>query len=164
VDWQALLLREQIQPRTEDEMLLAQLVLDEVEHHPWSCVDWAMRLIRCKTCGQELGGGPTECSECAATFGNALWSEMVAGRRGEVTGNEHALHVGRFILRHPHRYPTNAVTAWRYAMPRLLTGWLPATEEAQRTMALIKAGRLTEVEAELQLLDQTIQRMYAQPG
>lgn len=157
-DWQALLLREGVQPETEDELLLARFVLDEVERHPWSCVNWAMTLIRCGTCGQELGGGPTECLACAAAFGNALWSEMAAGRKGEVTVNEHALHVGRFILRHPHRYSPNAATAWRYTMPRLLTGWLPSTEEAQRMMALIKSGRLAEVEAKLQVLDQTIQK------
>jgi hypothetical protein len=160
-DWQALLEHEQIQSETADEVLLAQLVLDEVEHHPWTCVDWAMTLIQCGGCSQEVGGGPTDCTECAAAFGNALWSEMVAGRRGDVTGNEHALHVGRFVLRHPHRYPTNAVTAWRYTMPRLLTGWLPTTEEAQRMMPLIKAGRLAEVEVELERLDHTIQHLHA---
>lgn len=155
VDWQALLLREQIQPGTADEMLLAQLVTDEVEQHPWTCVDWAMTLTQCNACGQELGGGSTECTECAAAFGNALWSEIVAGRRGEVTGNEHALHVGRFVLRHPHRYPENSVTGWRLSMPGLLTGWLPSTEKAQQSMALIKAGRLAEVEDQLLLFYQT---------
>lgn len=163
-DWLALLEREQIQSETADELLLAQIVLDEVERHPWSCVDWAMTLVRCGTCDQELGGGPSDCTECAAAFGNALWSETIAGRRGEVTGNEHALHVGRFILRHPHRYSANAVTAWRYTMPRLLTGWLPTTEEAQRMMPLIKSGRLAEIEAELERLDHTIQLLNAPLG
>ncbi len=155
-DWQALLEREQIPSEAADEVLLAQIVLDEVERHPWSCVDWAMTLTQCNVCGQELGGGPTECTECAAAFGNALWSEMVAGRRGEVTGNEHALHVGRFVLRHPHRYPENSVTGWRLSMPGLLTGWLPSREDAQQSMALIKAGRLSEVEARLLLFYQTL--------
>ncbi len=41
-------------------------------------------------------------------------------------------------------------------MPRLLTGWLPSTGEAQRIMALIKAGRLAEVNTLVRQLDQTI--------
>jgi hypothetical protein len=163
-DWQRLLAYEQIAPGTPEELLLAQLVLDEVEAHPWTCLDWAMTLLPCSACGAELGGGPSDCGQCATAFGNTLWAEGLAGQRGAVTGNEHALHVGRFILRYPHRYSTHAVTAWRYSMPRLLTGWLPSTAEAQRAMALIKAGRLAEVETELHVLDQTIRMRSAKSG
>ncbi len=153
-DWQALLEREQIQTGTAHEQLLAQVVIDEVEDHPWSCVDWAMTLVICDECGQELGGGPLDCTACATAFGNALWAEMGAGRRGEVTGNEHALHVGRFVLRHPHRYPPNSVLGWRLNIPRLLTGWLPSTAEAQAASKLLKTGRMDEVKALLQQLEQ----------
>jgi hypothetical protein len=151
-DWQALLAREQIQPGTADEVLLAHVVLGEVEQHPWSCVDWAMTLVQCDECGQELGGGPLDCMACATAFGNALWSELVAGRRGEVTSNEHALHVGRYVLRHPHRYPPTSVLGWRLNLPHILTGWLPSTAEAQAASKLLKAGRVDEVKALLHQL------------
>jgi hypothetical protein len=60
------------------------------------------------------------------------------------------------ILRHPHRQSTNIIQAWSRTMPRLLTGWLPTTEYAQHFMKLIKAGRLSEVDAALADLDRTI--------
>jgi hypothetical protein len=60
------------------------------------------------------------------------------------------------ILRHPHRQSANIIAAWSRTMPRLLTGWLPSTESAQHTMALIKAGRFAEVDAELAELDRKI--------
>ncbi len=41
-------------------------------------------------------------------------------------------------------------------MPRLLTGWLPSTQDAQDTMDKIKAGRLDEVKRELKELDRRI--------
>jgi hypothetical protein len=41
-------------------------------------------------------------------------------------------------------------------MPRLLTGWLPSTVSAQQYMALVKAGRIEEIDAELAELDRAI--------
>ena len=155
-DWHAFLAEEQVQPGTDEEYMIAQVVLDEVERHPWTVLDISMTLVTCTTCGSELGGGPTDCTECATAWGNTLWAESLAQRQGFVTGNEHAMHVARMILRHPHRQSANIITAWRLSTPRLLTGWLPTTEEAQHYMALIKAGRVAEVEAALKALDQRL--------
>jgi hypothetical protein len=157
-DWQAFLHQEQIEPASEEERQAAQIVFDEGERHLWTVLDIAMTLLTCGECGSELGGGPPECSECASAWGVTLWAETVAGRSGLVTMNEHALHVGRLILRFPHRQSANIIAAWSRTMPRLLTGWLPSTEYAQPAMALIKAGRLAEVDAQLAELDREIRQ------
>ena len=155
-DWHALLEQEQIAPKSADEQMLAQIVFAEGECHMWTVLDIALTLLTCPSCGHELGGGPPECTECASAWGVTLWAETVAGRSGLVTMNEHALHVGRMILRHRHRQSANIIAAWSRTMPRLLTGWLPSTPSAQHYMRQIKAGQLAEVDAWLADLDRTI--------
>lgn len=152
-DWQALLVREQIEAGTPDETLLAELVMAESERHPWTVVDIAMTLLTCPECGHELGSRYQECVACYQAFGKALASEF------GVTANEHALHIGRWVLRHPHQHSDNAVAAWSRTTPRVLTGWLPSRADAQRTMALIKQGRLDEVAAGLVAVDEEIKRL-----
>src|SRR5512144_2849519 len=56
-DWQALLEQEGVAAGTEDERLLAQVVLGEYGKHPWTVIDIAMSLLRCDECGRELGEG-----------------------------------------------------------------------------------------------------------
>lgn len=155
-DWYAFLDEEEIKPNSEEERLFAQVVFDEGERHLWTVINIALTLLTCTACSSELGGGPADCAECASAWGVALWAEVVAGREGFVTPNEHALHVGRMILRHPHRQSRNIIEAWSRTVPRLLTGWLPTTESAQRYMALVKAGRLAELDEMLDELDRTI--------
>ncbi len=167
-DWQALLAQEGIAaplardayaaPLARDAyaagspevVLLAQVVVDEFGRHPWTVVDIAMSLLRCKECGGELGENYSACGECGMAFGASILCEF------EATGNEHALHIGRWVLRYPQHHSPNAVVAWRLSMPRLLTGWLPPIEDAQRIMALIKAGRMSEVNDLVRQLDQMI--------
>ncbi len=149
-DWHALLEQEQIAPGSADENLLAHVVLSEFGRHPWTVVDIAMSLLRCSQCGAELGEAYADCSECGMAFGSSILCEF------DATGNEHALHVGRWVLRYPHRHSKNAVAAWRLTVPRLLTGWLPTTQGAQQIMALIKAGRMQEVERAVAELDAAI--------
>ncbi len=151
-DWQGLLIQEGVAAGSPEELLLAQVVVDEFGRHPWTVVDIAMSLLRCKECGGELGENYATCGECGMAFGASILCEFGA------TGNEHALHIGRWVLRYPQRHPPNAVAAWRLSMPRLLTGWLPATEDAQRIMALIKAGRMAEVNELVRKLDEMINR------
>ncbi len=154
-DWQALLAQEKIAAGSPDEALLAQVVLDEFGRHPWTVVDIAMSLLRCPQAGgdgHELGERYADCGECGMAFGSSILCEF------EATGNEHALHIGRWVLRYPKRHSPNAVAAWRLSMPRLLTGWLPATDDAQRVMALIKAGRMDEVNEMVRQLDEMINR------
>jgi uncharacterized protein (UPF0212 family) len=167
-DWQALLVQEGIAPASRaggiapasrasgiapgspEEKLLAQVVVGEFGRHPWTVVDIAMSLLRCQECGGELGENYATCGECGMAFGASILCEFGA------TGNEHALHVGRWVLREAQHHSPNAVAAWRLSMPRLLTGWLPPIEDAQRVMALIKAGRLNEVMELVNELDRMI--------
>jgi hypothetical protein len=149
-DWGALLEREGIAAGTDEEGLLACAVTGEFGRHPWTVMDVAMSLQRCEECGGELGEGYPECGTCGMAFGASIQSEYGA------TGNEHALHIGRWILRFPHRNSKNIVAAWRLSMPRLLTGWLPTTDEAQRVMALIVAGKWDEVKEGIKELDRSI--------
>lgn len=151
-DWQAFLNEEGIQAGSPEEKLLAQVVTAEAERHPWTVVDIAMSLQQCSECGRELGEGFPDCGECGMAFGATILSEF------DATPNEHALHIGRWVLRFPHRNSANINAAWRWSMPRLLTGWLPSTEGAQRMMDKIKAGRFDEVRREIQELDRLINR------
>lgn len=149
-DWAALLAQERVEPGTEDERMLARVALSEFGRHPWTVMDTAMSLLRCDECGSELGERYADCGECGMYFGASIQSEF------EASANEHALHIGRWVLRYPHRHSQNAVAAWQRTLPRILTGWLPSTADAQRWMALIKAGRLEEVDAALEELDRQI--------
>jgi hypothetical protein len=149
-DWAALLEMEQIEAGTPDEILLAQVVIEESEQHPWTVVDLAMSLLKCGTCGNELGSRYKECGECGMAFGSSLLSEHGA------TMNEHALHIGRWVLRHKHQHSANSILGWQCTTPRILTGWLPTTEEAQVMGKRIKDGELDMVEAELAEVDHHI--------
>ncbi len=151
-DWQALLAQEGVAPGSPEEVLLAQVVVDEFGRHPWTVVDTAMSLLHCQECGGELGENYANCGQCGMAFGSSILCEFGA------TGNEHALHIGRWVLRYPQHHPPKAVAAWRLSMPRLLTGWLPSTGDAQRVMALIKAGRMDEVNNLVCQLDKMINR------
>lgn len=135
-DWLALLASAGVAPGGDDELLLAGVVAAELDRHPWSVVDYAMTLLRCEECGAELGGGPQSCGACAFAFGN-LWAP---GLEAGATMNEHALRVGRWVARHPHRYSRITVAGWRSSLPLLLTGALPTTAMAQRINAWLKAG------------------------
>lgn len=152
-DWHVLLAQEQVEPGTPDETVLAELVMAESERHPWTVIDIAMTLLTCTECGYELGSRYQECTTCYQAFGKALASEF------GVTANEHALHIGRWVLRHPHQHSSHAVAAWSRSTPRILTGWLPNRAEAQRTMDWIKQGRLDEVDAGLAAVDEAIKRL-----
>jgi protein-arginine kinase activator protein McsA len=94
-DWQALLDQEGITPDSPDEEQLARVVLSEYEHHPWTVVDIAMSLLKCSLCGSELGERYSDCAECGMAFGSSILAEVGA------TANEHALHIGRWVLRYP---------------------------------------------------------------
>ncbi len=135
-DWAALLAAEGIAPGSADERLLAEVVVAELERHPWTVVDYALTLLRCPECGAEWGGGPPACAACAMAFGN-LWAP---GLEAGATMNEHALRVGRWVMRHPHRHSATTVAGWRLNLPLLLAGALPTTAEAQRINAWLKAG------------------------
>jgi uncharacterized protein (UPF0212 family) len=151
-DWDALMREEGVAAGSEDERLLARVVTNEFGRHPWTVMDIAMSMQRCSLCGNELGEAYQECAECGMAFGASIQAEF------DATPNEHALHIGRWVLRYPQRHPPNAVAAWRLTLPRILTGWLPSIQEAQRAMAMIKAGQLDEVQRLIRQVDEEINR------
>ncbi|NJO81503.1 MAG: hypothetical protein HC828_01230 [Blastochloris sp.] len=155
-DWSALLEREQIVAGSEDEALLAQVVLAEFDDHPWTIVDMAMGRVRCEECNEELGGGPVECESCKFAFGNLWWHDTDAMQQGAMTANEHALRVGRYVMRHPHRYSRAVATGWRMNMPRLMAGWLPKGSDMRRTAKLLKDGHEIDCDAMYREIDANI--------
>jgi hypothetical protein len=155
-DWNDLLVQEQILAGSDDEDLLAQLVIAEFDDHPWTIVDMAMCRVRCEECQQELGGGPPACAACQFAFGNLWWHDIDAGRQGAMTMDEHALRVGRYVIRHPHRYSPAIACGWRVNMPRILTGWLPDGAEARRQATVLKSGQHVDWDAIYQTIDARI--------
>ncbi|TCP54451.1 hypothetical protein EV586_10469 [Tumebacillus sp. BK434] len=129
-DWEALLNKEGIRAGQAEERQLAEKVVAELDLHPWTVVDAALTFVTCTACGQEPGGGPLSCEECAMLFGNLWGYDVEAQHQGRMTGNEHALRVGRRVLRHPHRQKPGLVRAWKFSMPILLTGQVPSHEIA----------------------------------
>ncbi|MBK9056202.1 MAG: hypothetical protein IPL78_36490 [Chloroflexi bacterium] len=99
-DWHVLLERDKSSP-ARGRTPAGEVVMAESERHPWTVVDIAMTLLTCPECGHESGSRYQECTVCYLAFGQALASEY------GVTGNEHALHIGRWILRHPHQHSQN---------------------------------------------------------
>lgn len=140
-DWDVLLGEERVQAGSDDEKTLARVVIEEAERHPFSCVDMAMSRLVCTECTRELGGGYPACGECSLALGWAMGSEQAAQQEGLVNMNEHALHVGRFVLRFAENHSEMVRWGWRTTMPRILTGWLPSTEQAQKWAAGFRKRR-----------------------
>ncbi|HYF94570.1 MAG TPA: hypothetical protein VD969_20355 [Symbiobacteriaceae bacterium] len=146
-DWDALLAAEGIAAGSEDERLLAAVVFQEYDKHPWTVLDKALTFLRCGSCGSELGGGPADCQECQMAFGHTLMAEWEALQIGLVTRNEHAIHIGRWILRHPHRFSAKVADGIRFSMPLLITGAEPPTAKTgQAAYALYFEGKEAEAE------------------
>ena len=106
----------------------------------WTCVDWALRQLRCEGCRGELAAGAPTCVGCAAAD-SARWETPA------LTSNEHALRTAAVVLRAPDWHREAVVSAWRLVLPFVLTGVpLPAgTLREVRTYVL--AGRYEEVAA-----------------
>ncbi|MFJ6670047.1 hypothetical protein ACIQMJ_02935 [Actinosynnema sp. NPDC091369] len=145
LDWQELLAAEQLAEGGAGERELAELVLaDEVGRHPWTCTDWAMTLLACSQCGDELATGPADCVRCAMADG-LRWSWDHAGHPTSITAGEHALRVARATVRAPHRHRAATVGAWRLLLPFLLVGELPKVGQVRRLRAAVLAGAYAEL-------------------
>lgn len=124
---------------------LAERVVDaEPGEYPWTCVDWALRQLRCVGCRGELAAGVPDCVGCAAAD-SARWELP----RTALTANEHALRSAVVCLRTPHRYREAVVSTWRLALPFVLTG--AAVPPLSRIRTHVVAGRYPEL-AELESL------------
>jgi hypothetical protein len=142
-DWAALLTEEGITAGTPEEHLLAELVYAEPLRYPWTVVDVAMWQLKCPACGCDLGGGSINCPECETVFGVVDAYDMPAGYQGVMTGNEHAIRVGRWILRYPHRYNEALIRCGRFSFPILLTGAIQQTaQHLQAIYQMVKAGAM----------------------
>jgi hypothetical protein len=106
----------------------------------WTCLDWALRQLRCEGCGGELAAGAPTCVGCAAADA-ARW-EVPA-----LTSNEHALRTAMAMLRAPTWRRPAVVATWRLVLPFVLTGAVvpPADLRAIRTQVL--ADRYDELAA-----------------
>jgi hypothetical protein len=145
LDWQELLAAEQLAEGGAGERELAELVLaDEVGRHPWTCTDWAMTLLACTRCGEELATGPADCVRCAMADG-LRWSWDHAGHPEAISAGEHALRVARATLRAPHRSRAATVGAWRLLLPFLLVGELPTVGQVRRIRAAVLAGAYADL-------------------
>ncbi|MFD0204822.1 MULTISPECIES: hypothetical protein [Saccharothrix] len=145
LDWQELLAAEQLAEGGAGERELAELVLaDEVGRHPWTCTDWAMTLLACSQCGEELATGPADCVRCAMADG-LRWSWDHAGYPVAISAGEHALRAARAALRAPHRHRAATVGAWRLLLPFLLVGELPTVGQVRRIRAAVLAGTYADL-------------------
>jgi hypothetical protein len=144
-DWHALLAAEQLGEGGAGERELAELVLeDEVERYSWTCIDWAMTLVRCSQCDAEPATGPLDCLRCAMAEA-ARWSWDHSGAADVITPEEHALRVARAALRAPHRSRAVVVATWRLLIPFLLVGELATVGQVQRLRAQVLAGQYEDL-------------------
>jgi hypothetical protein len=108
--------------------------------HPWTCVDWALRLLRCAGCGGELAAGAPDCVGCAAADA-ARWEQRAP------TAHEHALRTAVAVLRAPGWWRAAVVSAWRLVLPFVVVGAVPAAAELRSVRTQVLAGRYEELAA-----------------
>ena len=106
----------------------------------WTCVDWALRQLRCEGCGGELAAGSPTCVGCAAAD-SARW-EIPA-----LTSNEHALRTATVVLRTPAWRRDSVVSTWRLVLPFVLTGIVVPGASLREIRTFVLAGRYEELAA-----------------
>jgi hypothetical protein len=106
----------------------------------WTCVDWALRQLRCEGCAGELAAGAPQCVGCAAAD-SARW-EIEA-----LTANEHALRTAAIVLRAPSWRREAVVSTWRLVLPFVLTGKVVPVESLREIRTQVLAGRYDELAA-----------------
>ncbi|MEV0228817.1 hypothetical protein [Nonomuraea sp. NPDC050786] len=131
-----------------DERLIAEMVVDEPDKHPWRVVDAAYDRLTCPECGGRLSRGPAGCVPCDLANG-FRYSAIEIDRPTVPPGNEHALRVNVAVTRRPHGNSESEVLLRRLSLPILIEGRLPTRAQAQATKALANSGA---TEAELAAL------------
>jgi len=124
---------------TEEERVVAEMVVDEVDGHLWRVVDAAYDRLGCEECGRRLSRGPAGCSACDLAHGFRYAAREV-DRPGVPPGNEHALRVNVSVVRRPYGVSEGELLLRRLSLPVLLEGLLPTRQQAQATKALYRKG------------------------
>jgi hypothetical protein len=106
--------------------------------YPWSCVDWALRLLICTGCGGELAAGAPDCVGCA-TADAARW-ELAAP-----TAHEHALRTAVVTLRTAPWRRASVTSTWRLLLPFVVAGVVPTRSEVGEVRTQVVAGRYDEL-------------------
>jgi hypothetical protein len=119
---------------------LATLILDDSAAHLWRTVDAALDRSTCPECSAPLGAGRRGCGACDLADGSRFVGQE-PDRPGVPGGNEHAIRVAVTVVRHPHRWPTMAVTGNQLFLPLLAGGQLPNRREQLAVVDAIEAGR-----------------------
>ncbi|TDV40791.1 hypothetical protein [Actinophytocola oryzae] len=108
--------------------------------HPWTCVDWALRQLRCEGCGGELAAGAAGCVGCAAAD-SARWETPAPNP------HEHALRTASAVLRAPTWRREAVVSTWRLVLPFVLTGAPVSPDDLRTVRTFVLAGRYDELAA-----------------
>jgi hypothetical protein len=106
----------------------------------WTCVDWAVRQLRCEGCRGELAAGAPHCVGCAAADA-ARWETPA------LTSNEHALRTASVVLRAPSWRREAVVSTWRLVLPFVLTGEAVPADALRGIRTHVLAGRYDELAA-----------------
>ncbi|MEV6149017.1 hypothetical protein AB0L53_01635 [Nonomuraea sp. NPDC052129] len=146
--WRAFLEREfgaaeRSEEAGSDERVIAEIVVDEPDRHPWRVVDAAYDRLTCPECGARLSRGPAGCGLCDLANG-FRYVAIEIDRPGVVPGNEHALRVNVSVVRRPYGISAVEVLARRLTLPLLLEGRLPTIRQAQAARAMLNKGASAE--------------------
>ncbi|WP_026423005.1 hypothetical protein [Actinokineospora inagensis] len=128
---------------TDERELAATVLAAPAGTHPWTCADWAMRLIACPVCRAELGTG-AGCVHCAKTD-QSRWAWDHGAPATAMTGNEHTLRLAVAALRGAGEQRANVTGFWRLALPFLLVGAVPTPVQTSRIRVHLIAGRVDEL-------------------
>ncbi|MFG1680188.1 hypothetical protein ACGFNP_08435 [Nonomuraea sp. NPDC049269] len=141
--WRAFLERDFGTAGQADERAIAEMVVDEPDRHPWRVVDAAYDRLTCPECGGRLSRGPAGCGPCDLANG-FRYVAVEIDRPGVAPGNEHALRVNVSVVRRPYGISAVELLARRLALPILLEGLLPTTQQAQAARAMLNDGASAE--------------------
>ncbi|MEU8109795.1 hypothetical protein AB0C18_39440 [Nonomuraea muscovyensis] len=137
--WRAFLAREFGTVRPDDEVAIAEMVVDEPDRHDWRVVDAAYDRLACDECGERLSRGPAGCGPCDLANG-FRYAAVETPRPGVHPYNEHALRVNVSVVRRPSGISPTEVLLRAMALPVLLEGVTPTTAQAQATRAMANKG------------------------